>query len=1233
MNCQAKFMDARTAIAVQVAVVILLVALFSLPAFSQLNLGRILGNVTDSTGGVIAGAKVTVTDQDRGASRALTSDETGAFAAPSLTPGNYTVRVEAAGFNISERRDVQVQVGSDARVDIVLQAGSQTQTVTVTEAVPLINTTSATLGGVVEGRDFTSLPVVGRSYQSLLQFQPGVVTRPGGGSAGHSSNGLRTDGNNWLFEGIFSGGVRTAGSIINTNSNTGDGASVVPPDAIQEFNVSFQNKAEYGWKPGVASNVGLKSGTNSIHGTAFAVGQTSMLNARNPFNPAPRPKPLLAYQQYGATIGGAIRKDKLFYYVAYEGMEFTQGVPTTHTSATTAMIAGDAANSIPAAYLDMVAKSQIAAAAIDASGKVVNSALLTPAQQLSAALVGAGVFQTGLPTSGSNVYNFGFTALRDPNKNIIGKIDYHIGDKNQISGEYFWNRDTEIGNSDNVLQPYWFTDYYLTGNVARANWTYLPTSNWVNEFHFGFDRKIENSWPAECNPGRAAAPPKYGINTGAATPCLGFNSPTNFAFPITTIGSFDPLGAGTTQQRRVEGYPAVVDNVSHTTGNHNIKFGIEIRRPYFSGANYTNVRGAVSFGTSNVSAFATTTKTTNDTIATPLEDFLDGVPSTGTYFFGDPSVLVRSTNIGTFFQDDWRLTPRLTLNLGLRYEYETPLSEASNKLSQFDPNLGLVQLGHGLDSIWKPHFLGENLQPRLGVVYDVTGKGTTVVRAAFGIYSNWPVWQVFINNAPLQSNPTAGTYYGVNGATSQGTGTVNSAAIAFPTGGGTVNSTTKAFTAPSPLLNWTSAGPVFPTGSLKCGNGLAPVNPVAGAPTTNPGTCSIASIDQHWRLPYVDEWTLGIQRSLTSAMSLDVAYVGNHGSNLLNEYDLNIPTPGPASKSAEQTSRPYYMTFPWMGKIIQVANKDHSNYNALQATLNQRNWHGLTSTVGYTYGHALDVTQADINMSVNPNAQCPECDYGPTSFDIRHRVTARATYLVPGKKSFGQILEGWQVSTLVNMIGAISYNGSDSSSDLSGTGEGTTAGFGDRWDLFGNIKDFNTFGRTAPIPCYGVTGSSFANPACTVVANVNLMPQPCINAANSLPTNPNVPSSDGKSTGIKSLGALGCYMAGNSVIVPPAQGTFGNMNRNMFRGAGLRLWDLSLRKKIRITERVGSEFQFDMYNVTNTPQFASPSGSGASLTNPGVFGTSAATPNVANGNVVQGTGEARRYQFGLKFIF
>ena len=191
-----------------------------------------------------------------------------------------------------------------------------------------------------------------------------------------------------------------------------------------------------------------------------------------------------------------------------------------------------------------------------------------------------------------------------------------------------------------------------------------------------------------------------------------------------TIGSFDPLGAGATQQRRVEGYWAIVDNASHTTGNHNIKFGIEIRRPYFSGAAYasstSSVRGAASFGTGNVSAFAKGTPAS--TVASPLEDFLDGVPSTGAFLFGDPTVVVRAINFGTFVQDDWRITQKLTLNLGLRYEYENPLTEDSNKLSNFDPTLGLVQVGHGIGQPWKPYLFGENLQPRFGAVYDVTGK-------------------------------------------------------------------------------------------------------------------------------------------------------------------------------------------------------------------------------------------------------------------------------------------------------------------------------------------------------------------------------------------------------------------------------------------------------------------------------------------------------------------------------
>ena len=242
-------------------------------------------------------------------------------------------------------------------------------------------------------------------------------------------------------------------------------------------------------------------------------------------------------------------------------------------------------------------------------------------------------------------------------------------------------------------------------------------------------------------------------------------------------------------------------------------------------------------------------------------------------------------------------------------------------------------------------------------------------------------------------------------------------------------------------------------------------------------------------------------------------------------------------------------------------------------------------------------------------------------------MTLRATYLIPGKKGYAQMLQGWQLSSLVNLLGALPYNMSDTTSDFSGTGESN-----ERWNLMGNASDFSGYGRFVAIPCFGVAGSSFAKSgACTTVANLAAMPQACQTAAAALPTNPAVvAAADKNATGSLALTNFGCYMAGNSVIVPPAQGTVGNIGSNIFRGAGLRLWDVSVRKHTKLGERVDAEFQFDMYNFTNSPQF---SGVGVSPVNPATFGQASATPNVNNGNVVQGTGDARRYQFGLHFTF
>ncbi len=339
-----------------------------------------------------------------------------------------------------------------------------------------------------------------------------------------------------------------------------------------------------------------------------------------------------------------------------------------------------------------------------------------------------------------------------------------------------------------------------------------------------------------------------------------------------------------------------------------------------------------------------------------------------------------------------------------------------------------------------------------------------MVHAGYGTYGSWPGWSVIDGET---SNPTAANFYQQNGTILPGGGSVGYANISLPTSGGTGG---------VPLVNWTQAGPIFPSG-ITCGDGLGSVNPSAAVnPTTNPanpGTCAISALDQHWQLPYIQEWNLGFQHAFTSSMSLNVSYVGTHGTNLFGEIDLNEGTPGTTSASRIQESRPYFNQFPWMGKVTETSNLGYSNYNALQATLTQRSWHGISNTVGYTFANALDTASTDVGLSVYTNPACPvKCNYGPTYFDIRHRFTDRFTWNVPGVKTPGQLLQGWSVSTVLNLQSGIPWNTIDSSDNISGTGENT-----DKWDLFGKASDFDGYGKNANIPCYGVLGSKFARRA------------------------------------------------------------------------------------------------------------------------------------------------------------
>src|SRR5580658_5215911 len=355
-------------------IVTLLLAV-SVPVFSQTVTGRLLGTVADQSGAAVAGATVIITDVQRGTSRTVVTDASGNYVAPELQPGTYRVRAEAKGFKTVERPNIPVEVGTDLRVDITLPAGSVSETVVVTDEVPLIDTTSSTLGGTLSNAQINDLPLNGRNYENLLQLRPGVMRYPGGGFSTTSANGLRAEDNAYFVEGLFNSEPYSGQAIINGSGIAGDSATILPIDSIQEFNLQQNPPAEYGWKPGAVVNVGLKSGTNRLHGTAFGFGRDGVMDARNFFNDAPNTKLTRTLEQFGGSLGGPIIKNKAFFFGAYEGQRYNVGnsyggvtgpsmVHMAPNGTCSFGFAGDCNDSIPDVLADITTPAAVAAGVI-----------------------------------------------------------------------------------------------------------------------------------------------------------------------------------------------------------------------------------------------------------------------------------------------------------------------------------------------------------------------------------------------------------------------------------------------------------------------------------------------------------------------------------------------------------------------------------------------------------------------------------------------------------------------------------------------------------------------------------------------------------------------------------------------------------------------------------------------------------------------------------------------------
>ncbi len=823
------------------------------------------------------------------------------------------------------------------------------------------------------------------------------------------------------------------------------------------------------------------------------------------------------------------------------------------------------------------------------------------------------------PNATTAAIPLGMVSLNTQN-NGVAKVDYHISDHHSLSGMYFhgvgggyWNDGAyQVGIPGSSNSP-WMSSLFGYIQVGSGSWTWTPNSTVVNQLRVGYThlKQWYDSIDANVNP------LAYGVNTGVTDPRF-------FGFPFIRINNFSSgnfrLGGNWPKHTGPDGSLDILEHVSVLHGNHAFKFGGEIihntAEPFIT----ANGKGSLRFAKNKGSAL------------TGLENFLEGIPRTSgslsAILVGDPLRHYHNSQYAGFLQDDWRVKPRLTVNLGLRYELTTVLADRDNKLGNFDPNspTGLVQVGNGETSAF--HGDHKDFSPRVGFAWDIRGDGKTVIRGGGSIMYEQLPFSVFTavgNQLGLNQVPTGASTV-VNGVTKPGTGNMGVLSVSISgskLAPGWQNQSAGA------CINGATSCTIFPASifALQCGDGLL-------VPTDPAQPCNTEAVDPNLRNPYVSTWTLTIQRAITNDMSLEVAYVGNHGTKFLGFTDINQPPLGSGSTNAaaciaagftgsnltlcnEQAARPFNSKFPYLAQIDRLSNLDKSNYNALQVTLTQRASHGLSFLAGYTYAHALDNASSNFNANpLPPDSSHPAALYGSSDFDIRHRLTFTTTYALPGRKVPGKLLEGWQLNSVVTFQTGAPWTPQDTSNDWSGTGQVSELNsFGQLWNFYGNRSDFKS--GSTPLPFF--PGSGVSNPPLgTETSN-----SACNSQAEAIGAAAN-------------LAAAGCYAKGSSILIPPAPGTIGNSGRNIFRDSGFKNWDVSLMKETKIKERINAQFRAEFFNVLNHPIFTNPGGpAGAGFTDPSGnnFGCGCNTPDQGSPNPVLGTGANRSIQLGLKLIF
>src|SRR5450755_3654181 len=1034
-------------------------------AYSQTSEGRILGTVYDQSGAVVGGAKVTITNTATNVTRHLVTTEAGEYVGSNLEPGPYTVSAEAGGFKKTVSTPFALEVSRDAHIDLKLQTGAITETLEVSAEGALADTTNTQLNGVLSNKAITELPVQGRDFQNLLELHPGVQRTPGGGFHSVTSNGNRPDDNNFFIDGADDNDAYYGETVVNDAGISGTPASFLPLDAIQEFNTQESPSADYGVKPGVVMNIGIKSGTNALHGTAYYFHRNAAFDARNYFDPAPAPVSALLMHEFGVSLGGPIKKDKWFYFFNYEGIRNKVGNPGLTDSPVTTSLASQldgvansdgspnsALYSVPDAIAYFSDPNNVAYCLANTNGNCT-------ANPLSVQLANLFLPNPGFSLTQSDPAGINFD-FKNKNRgdNLVAKTDYALNAHHVLSGRLIYANSDQIEEDTTPLRPDWLSTTSPTTQVFGVSLASTFGSAWSNEVRFSYNRFNEAIFPVDHN----VNPTKYGLNTGVTDPRL-------LGFPrISPGGEFNYMGGNSSWPLYTT--PSKTDSFSDTAnyirGKHSIRFGGSFRHGDVDYYRAGYGRGRVDFR--------------------HLPDFIDGNVRRWRFLYGDPTRNVSQKSFGFFVQDDFRIRPNVTMNLGVRYDVTNPIKDVHNQLANYDPNSpsGIVQVGQGISSPYPTNY--NNVSPRVGLAWDVFGTGKTVVRSGFGLIFEQPSIRTFMfNGGGLNLNPSGVPYVDGSGNLIQPKGTITSFLRVSSDGS---------------QINWSPSGPIFPTAA---GNQCALFD--AGGNDTQ---CDLFAVDRRLKTPYVMNWNLNVQQQLSKSAVLQVAYVANHGVKLYSVTDINQvnyvndndplnPNPG-----TEAFGRPLNTNcpvaqgglglggpcFPYIGFLNYLSNHSNSNYNALQVTLTKRYSRGLYLLAGYTYGHAIDTATSNL-AGVPPDSNNYNAERGSGDNDIRHYFTLSVTYDLPSIKTKGQMLEDWQATSIVNMQSGEPYTLSDAGNDISGTGE-----LNDRWNMSGPASNIR-WSASSPIPYFTftadpITGDAIGNQQCI---NAVGGPDPSIN--------------------------------------------------------------------------------------------------------------------------------------------